>query len=246
MPCHESKMPFVDSAGKRMLVPDTLFHAVVSVTNNHLDAINPTRRTYILGTYGTPDAAKSSALRALQALTFIPEFFPASQVHFNRGQHVENETTGDTAVISVPLPAGQGLNMSIQAVPNTESLATTSDGLFISAPGAKNLHYMLQTAVSFTNGQPVVEATQIKGTYMRRADAWSAAHRLLDRANYIKYSDRSDAEFWGHWPYGEEVVVHAVCAGGQTYSVSVKTAVWADAAQKRELEDLLRPAARER
>lgn len=106
MPCNESKMPSVDSAGKRMLVPDTLFHAVVSVTNNHIDAISPTRRTYIMGTYGTLDAAKSSALRALQALTFIPDCFAASEVHFNRGQYVENETTGDTAVISVPLLAG--------------------------------------------------------------------------------------------------------------------------------------------
>ena len=68
--------------------------------------------------------------------------------------------------------------------------------------------------------------TEIVGCYVRREDARKAALGALSdlgRDNFSQYDERDSNEEQGQWPFGEDVVVHAVADTGENYAVAVRT-----------------------
>lgn len=229
-------MSSIDTDNISVLTPDVLFHTVLIMNDNLKGTSGPTHSMYILGTHDNLEAAKSYAIHSLRELDFIPDYFDEYFDRTNEGLCSGNgDWVSDNGVqVFAPLPSGPVLTISIHATLNTESRAATPKGELILPGGAKFLHYVLHTTIN-TDHTATVQTTKIEGTYVHRADAWSAAHKCLNRPQYIKYSDQSDADVWGHWPYGKEVVIHAVSTNGENHYVAVKVPVWADTAQKRRL-----------
>ncbi|KNB06455.1 hypothetical protein FOXG_07158 [Fusarium oxysporum f. sp. lycopersici 4287] len=70
----------------------------------------------------------------------------------------------------------------------------------------------MQTTIDYNKDRTgCVQETQIEGTFIHRADAYAAAH----------YD--TPEKMAGEWPFGEEVVAHAVAETGQNTIVEVKT-----------------------
>jgi hypothetical protein len=89
---------------------------------------------------------------------------------------------------------------------------------------------VLQTKVDYNADRSgEAQATDVEGVYARRADAVAAARRCLvsadvTRGDYAQYDEREDdGKDDGDWPFGENVVVHAVAQTGENYLVAVRT-----------------------
>ena len=87
---------------------------------------------------------------------------------------------------------------------------------------------VLQTRVDYNKDRAgKAQDTEIIGTYPTRAAAFAAARKaLLDddisKDWYAKYEDRIDDMDLSEWPYGEEVIVHALTEHGENFIVAVK------------------------
>jgi hypothetical protein len=67
----------------------------------------------------------------------------------------------------------------------------------------------------------------VEGTYSTRAAARKAARSaLLDRDvtkdSFVEYDEFDDARDINEWPYGDDVLVHAVAETGENFNVAVK------------------------
>ncbi|KAJ9419455.1 hypothetical protein QL093DRAFT_2364560 [Fusarium oxysporum] len=175
--------------------PELLYHIILTVIDYHVDPSGAKRSIYVLGTNATLEAAKSSAFRVLDTLHYRPEYFA---------------------------PAGQVFLISIQATPNDEKLLMDSNGGIFMSNGIPSLHYVMQTTIDYNKDRTgCVQETQIEGTFIHRADAYAAARKLLDPLDYADYD--TPEKMAGEWPFGEEVVAHAVAETGQNTIVEVKT-----------------------
>jgi hypothetical protein len=85
---------------------------------------------------------------------------------------------------------------------------------------------VLQTTIDYNNDRiGGLQNTEVEGTYPIRKDAYAAAHTtLLDdevtKDSFAEYDEKE--QFDGEWPYGDEVLVHAVGETGENFYVSVK------------------------
>lgn len=70
-----------------------------------------------------------------------------------------------------------------------------------------------------------IQTTEVEGTYPTRKSAFEAAKNVLLDEDITKESfaeyDEQDLEK-GEWPYGDEVLVHAVAETGENVEVLVK------------------------
>ncbi|KAJ6438946.1 hypothetical protein O9K51_08348 [Purpureocillium lavendulum] len=240
-------------------VPENLFHTVLTVVDLHVDASGGTRAYYVLGTHGTLAAAKAYSAVALQEAGFRDDDF--DECALRPSAAVLDATPGawphgEGVLVFARAPAGQEFAIRIDTTPNAESLrawtgpgagegggsAGGGDAGSLHLPdGAQFLHYVLQTTVDYNADRTgAAQTAGIEGAYVHRADAWTAAHRCLDRDDYAEYDARGDAEFVGAWPYGEDVVVHAVADTGQNFYVSVKTPPHGDEKRRAELRKAVR------
>jgi len=69
--------------------------------------------------------------------------------------------------------------------------------------------------------------TEVEGTYATREAARKAARSaLLDenvtKKSFAEYDEFDDARDVNEWPYGEDVLVHAVAGTGENFNVAVK------------------------
>lgn len=71
-----------------------------------------------------------------------------------------------------------------------------------------------------------MQITEVEGTYTTPKAAFEAAKKVLLDENISKESfaeyDEKDMEK-GEWPYGDDVVVHAVANIGENFKVLVKS-----------------------
>jgi hypothetical protein len=65
------------------------------------------------------------------------------------------------------------------------------------------------------------QTAHIEGFYVHHADAFAAAQRCLDPTQFVEYDMQGDPDV-DHWPFGEDVVVHAVSKTRQVQYVAVK------------------------
>lgn len=214
-------MASVNSTSK--FVPEQLFHTVLTVTDYSHDASGADRTAFILKTHGTLDAAKKYASHSLESVNFTADDF--QQYHVRLDQYPPKVWThGDGVVVFARAFDGKEFLVGIDTTPNNESLTATSDGELLLPEGAKFLHYLLQITVDYNADRSGgLQTTEIEGTYVHRADAWTAAHVILDPTQYAEFDRRGDAQFIEEWPFGEDVAVHAVSETGQNYFIAVKT-----------------------
>jgi hypothetical protein len=88
------------------------------------------------------------------------------------------------------------------------------------------LDVVLQTTIDYnTDRIGGNQNTEIEGTYPTRKAAFEAAYTVLldnevTKASFAEYDEKE--QFEGEWPYGDEVLVHAVAETGENFSVAVK------------------------
>lgn len=208
------------------LVPELLFHTILTVIDYPHDASGASRTIYVLKTHGTLDAAKAYAKQSLEKLNFQPDDFQKYEIRgHDKDLPGEKWTHGDGILVFARSIDGQELRVSVDTTPNNESLGSdVQNGEMILPEGAKFLHYVVQTTVDYhVDRSGGSQQTSIQGVYLHRADAWTAAHKCLDPEDFAEYDYRGDSEFVKEWPFGENVAVHAVSDLGQNFLIAVNT-----------------------
>ncbi|KAH7243884.1 hypothetical protein FSOLCH5_013517 [Fusarium solani] len=198
--------------------PELLFHTTLTVIDYHKDSVGAKRSVYILGTHATVEAAKVFAARALHELRYEPGDFE----EYATRSSSEEWKHGDGVLVYAKAPAGQVFLIGVDTTPNNESLPANPDGSVMLPKGVESLHYVVQTTIDYNKDRTgCVQETEIEGSYIHRADAFSAAQKCLDPADFAEYDTIGDMV--GEWPFGEDVVVHAVTETGQNTTVAVTT-----------------------
>lgn len=199
--------------------PELLYHIILTVIDYHVDPSGAQRSIYVLGTNATLETAKAFAFRVLDTLSYEPEDFIEYAIH---SSSKDVWAYGDGVLVYAKAPAGQVFLVSIQATPNNEELLMDSDGGILMPKGIMSLHYVMQITIDYNKDRTgCVQETQIEGTFIHRADAYEAARKLLNPLDFLDYN--TPETMAGEWPFGEEVVAHAVAETGQNSIIEVKT-----------------------
>ncbi|KAK0649200.1 hypothetical protein B0T16DRAFT_326958 [Cercophora newfieldiana] len=206
-------------------VPDLLFHTVLTVIDYHADTSGSTQEVFILGTHTTIESAKAFSQTALSHLGYAPDDFDS---YASRADTPAAEWThGDGVAVYAKAPAGQEFIVSLDTTPNNEGLPEGENNELQLPKGFDHLHYVLQTKTDYNQDKSgAFQTTEIEGCYVKRADAESAAKKALadmDRQGFSQYDERDTEDEKGQWPFGEDVLVHAVAETGENYSVAVRT-----------------------
>ncbi|KAK3312643.1 hypothetical protein B0H66DRAFT_378376 [Apodospora peruviana] len=205
-------------------VPDQLYHTTLTVIDYHTDTSGSTRNVYVLGTHTTLMAAKEFSIKALHALHYEPDDFESYAV--KTPENSESWSYGDGVIVFAKAPAGQEFLVGIDTKPNTESLPAGREEVPILPKGCTHLHYVMQNTTDYNQDKSgAYQSSEIEGCYVHRKDAIDAAKALLaaDKGEFAQYDERDSIEEKGQWPFGEDVVVHAVAETGENYSVAVRT-----------------------
>ncbi|KIL90036.1 hypothetical protein FAVG1_06774 [Fusarium avenaceum] len=200
-------------------IPELLYHIILTVINYPVDPSGAQQSTYILGTRSTLEAAKGLSFKVLQVLGYKPQDFVQYAIHSN---HTGSWAHGNGVLVYAKAPAGQVFLVSVQATPNTENLAMNLESGVILPKGISSLHYIVQTTIDYNKDRTGGEQEmQIEGTFVHRSRALATAHKLLDPLDYVDYE--TPEKMAGEWPFGEEVVAHAVAETGHNITVAVTT-----------------------
>lgn len=212
-------------AAENANVPDLLFHTLLTVIDFHADTSGSTRTVYILGTHTSVTAAKAFAQACLTHLGYAPDDFTTYATAADTPP--AEWTHGDGVAVYAKAPAGQEFIVSIDTTPNNENLPEGQNFQLELPKGFDHLHYVLQTKTDYNQDKSgAYQTTEIEGCYVRRADAESAAKMALaemDKQGFSQYDERDTEDEKGQWPFGEDVLVHAVAETGENYSVRVTT-----------------------
>ncbi|KIH87760.1 hypothetical protein SPBR_05255 [Sporothrix brasiliensis 5110] len=214
-------------------IPELLYHTTLTVLGKDGETAAPTRSVYVLGTHATVEAAKAFASKALQDLGYEPSDF----VQYDVRDGTQPLAHGDGVVVYAKAPAGQEFIVGLDTTPNDQGFLAGPDGTIqLSAHPdndgkrekdlARHLHYVLQTAIDYNAWVgDAFEKTDIEGCYVHRADAFAAAKKCLKGTGYdfAQYDQRDDLRETDEWPFGDDVLVHAVSQSGENFSVSVCT-----------------------
>ncbi|PHH89451.1 hypothetical protein CDD83_6037 [Cordyceps sp. RAO-2017] len=212
------------------VVSELLYHTILTVIDYHKDRFGAIRLVFVLGTHVNLDAAKAFSIRALEKLNFVPDDFEQYAVRSLDKLPVERWIHGDGVLVFARAPAGQEFFVAITTTPNNELLPTGSDGEPVLPQGIKSLHYVLQSTTDYNKDRTgSAQTTEIEGAYLHRKDAFIAARKTLDEKQYVEFDTRDDENMADEWPFGEDVVIHAVSETGQNEVVTVKTVPWANA-----------------
>ncbi|CAK7213551.1 hypothetical protein SBRCBS47491_001839 [Sporothrix bragantina] len=211
--------------------PELLYHTTLTVVGKDAETSAPTRHVYVLGTHSTVEAAKAFSSKALKDLGYEPSDFVQYDVYDGKLP----STHSDGVVVHAKAPAGQEFIVGIDTTPNDQGFLAGPNGtikLSVHPEGkldddlAPHLHYVLQSAIDYnTWNSDALEKTDIEGCYVHRADAFAAAKNCLKNTGYefMQYDQRDDLSKAEDWPFGDDVLVHAVSQTGENFSVSVCT-----------------------
>lgn len=221
----------IDNNEREDAIPEQLYHTTLTVIDFHKDTSGSTRDVYVLGTHTTLPAAKSFTLHALESLGYSKDDFTTYSTRPSGDP--ESETTpawphGDGVLVYAKAPASQEFLLGIDTKPNTESLPSGGpDHTPLLPRDYTHLHYVIQQKTDYNQDSKNsnYQASEIEGCYVHRADAVDAARALLagERAEFAQYDERDGEDEQGQWPFGEDVIVHAVAETGENYTVAVRT-----------------------
>jgi hypothetical protein len=207
------------STGTEAASESLLYHVKCEIIDYHNDQSGLTRTTNIYGTYTSLPLAKAAARTCLKTAGYLPSDF---SIYAEKSEPETWEYEEDVLVYA-KAPAGQEFRVRVDVSPNEAGLKANERG---EVKG--HLHYVLQTRIDYnsdrTGGNQRVD---IEGVYLGREEAEKAAYNvLLDEAEGLTREsfaefDRLDEQA-GDWPYGDDVLVHAVGRNGENFKVEVK------------------------
>jgi len=197
--------------------PELLYHVKRTITDFAHDKSGATQATDIFGTFTKLAAAKTAACSALPSDGYKKDDF----VKYEENDGTKEWKHGDAAIVFAKAPAGQDFLVRIETTYNPLHFKGNDSG---EVEG--HLHYVLQTTIFYNNDSTGgVQSTEIEGTYPTRKAAREAAKVALLKEGVKKESfaeyDEQDAER-DEWPYGDDVLVHAVAETGENFRISVK------------------------
>ncbi|CAG1962487.1 unnamed protein product [Fusarium graminearum] len=199
---------------------ELLYHVLLTVINYHNDLSGAQRSTYVLGTRGSIESAKSSAYRVLNALRYTADDFAEYAVH---SSHQGTWRYGQGVLVYARTPAGRAFFISVQATPNDDQFPVQYDGSILLPGGISSLQYILQTTIDYNNDRSGArQETQIEGTFLHKSEALAAARNLLDPLDFEDFETPEKMD--GEWPYGDNVVVHAISESGLNIFITLQTA----------------------
>lgn len=199
---------------------ELLYHVLLTVIDYHNDPSGAQRSTYVLGTQGSIESAKSSAYRVLNALRYTADDFAEYAVH---SSHQGTWRYGQGVLVYARTPAGRAFLISVQATPNDDRFPAQYDGSILLPGGISSLQYILQTTIDYNNDRSGArQETQIEGTFLHRSEALTAARNLLDPLDFEDFETPEKMD--GEWPYGDNVVVHAISESGLNIFITLQTA----------------------
>lgn len=204
-------------------IPDLLFHIILNIIHPNFETGSNRQDVYILGTCATLEAAKRFAKHSLSFLGYSKDEF---DIYEEKGETSDYWDHGDGVIAYGKTPAEHEVLLTIDTKTNAERLQASSEGTIMLPNGVDHLHYVLQTMTDYnTQSKPSVE---IEGAYAKRPDAFAAAKRCLiddntKKEDFAHYDERNDLSLPQDWPFGEDVIVHAIALSGQNYLVSLKT-----------------------
>jgi hypothetical protein len=203
-------------------IPESLYHTLLTVTDFHDDTSGYTRSTYPLGTHTSLPAAKDFAADALEKLNYQPDDFEEYAVQ--KPGSAEDWTHGDGVIAYAKAPAGHEFLVKLDTTANNEELPDGGpDGTPKLPDGADHLHYVIQTRIDYDRDRSGA-MQEIEGVYVHRSDALRAAKETLgDKTEFAQYDEADAAELGEEWPFGDDVIVHAVAQTGENYNVAVRT-----------------------
>ncbi|CEI39817.1 hypothetical protein FVEN_g2096 [Fusarium venenatum] len=199
--------------------PELLYHVLITVIDYDKDPSGAQRSTYVLGTRGSLESAKSSAYRVLNTLRYTPGDFAEYAVH---SSHQGTWRYGEGVMVYARTPAGRTFLISLQATPNDDQFVVQYDGSIMLPKGISSLQYILQTTIDYNKDRSgAQQETQIEGTFLHRSEALAAARNLLDPLDFEDFETPEKMD--GEWPYGDNVVAHAISESGLNLFVAVQT-----------------------
>src|SRR5438045_633988 len=203
-----------DAAGE----PEMLYHVLLEVVDYFKDPSGATRTVDVFNTYAMLSAAKAAAKSCLHSLGYQTDEFES----YEERTDPENWPHGDGVQVYAKAPAGPVLKVRIDTTPSVKGIKAGPDGL-VDAP----LYYVLQTDIDYDSDRVGARAeTTVEGVFGLREQAVAAAYQaLLDdpegitKKSYAEYDERE--EWKDEWPFGDDVLVHAVSDNGQNYLVEI-------------------------
>jgi hypothetical protein len=198
---------------------DLLYHVKRIITNFHSDMSGATRTTDILGTYTSLLAAKSAARTVLEHEGYTKDDF----AYYAENDGTEGWKHGDGVIVFAKAPAGQAFEVCLDTKPNVNKFKGNAETLV-----EGHLHYVLQTTIQYNNDRiGGIQSTEVEGTYATRKAAYEAAKTALlgegiTKESFAEWDEKDNERNTGEWPYGDEVLVHAVGQTGENFLVAVK------------------------
>jgi hypothetical protein len=196
---------------------ELLYHVKRTIIDYLDDKSGATRTTDILGTFTDLATAKAAARSALSSEGYTKDDFEV----YEENDGTKEWTYGDGVRVYAKAPAGQEFEVRLDTKPNTLHFKGNADNKV-----EGSLHYVLQTTINYNNDSiGGKQNTEIEGTYPTRKAALEAAKTVLldkdiTKESYAEYEEKAEEE--GEWPYGDDVLIHAVAETGENFNVSVK------------------------
>lgn len=217
--------------------PELLYHTCLTVKGEPTGG-SAFPHIYVLGTHSTVPSAKEFCLSVLPSLGYDRTDFEVYEEH--KPEQNEAWKHGDGVVVYSKTLAGQECFVSIDTKLNTGGLQASSDGNMVLSSGTDHLHYVLQATLEYSHDREA--KVEIQGAYLRRYDAIEAAKLVLLYEGTIpddfeEYDTLEDIHNTQNWPYGEDVVVHAVKATGENYKIAVRSPPLAHTRHRRRKPD---------
>lgn len=206
-------------------VPELLYHTLLKVIVEHPATGGNIQTAYPLGTHTNLDTAKQFANKALQTLGYVPSDFAEYEVRSASHPAVWKHGDG-TAVYAKSHDGGTEFVIGLATTANNLQLAAGPDDVPTLPKGVDHLQYVIQTKIDYNRDRSgAVQATDVEAVFLHRADALAAAKACLvaEGTEYAQYDVRDSAEMGGEWPFGEDVVVHAVANTGENFTVAIRT-----------------------
>lgn len=197
---------------------DLLYHVKCEVIDFHKDQSGATRTTELFGTFNSLPTAKAAGYSCLKSWGYQPSDFDI----YEENRHPEDWKHGDGVIVYAKAPAGQEFNVRLDTKPNLIGLKGNKEGVV-----EEKLYYVLQTTIYYNLDRTgAKQATEVEGVYLSREEANKAATKVLlddkdglTRDEFAEYDVKNKED---DWPFGEDVIVHAVWPTGENYLVEVK------------------------
>ncbi|KAJ9635078.1 hypothetical protein H2201_007678 [Coniosporium apollinis] len=196
-------------------VSEYLYHVVRTMIDYHHDPSGASQEITVNGTYTDLSAAKTAAKTALFDDGYEEEWFTT----FDIKGDPEEWTHGDGNIVYARAPEGEVFIVGIKTAPNMLEVEDSANHKIES-----ELYHVLQTTIHYSKDRSGGDReTEIPGTFTTydAAKDFAATCLLDEEVTKDDFEEFDEFEGQDDWPYGSDVVVHAVGVNGDNSIVSV-------------------------